>query len=68
MPNRIAGKIIVPEHRGIMTPEMVADMAEELLLSPERLKNITDGYAYIPFVRGAADKIASVVCESLERI
>ncbi len=68
LPNRIAGKIIVPEHRGIMTPEMVADMAEELLLSPERLKNITDGYAYIPFVRGAADKIASVVCESLERI
>ena len=67
LPNRIAGKMVVPEHRGIMTPEMVADMAEELLLSPERLKKITDGYAEIPFERGAADKIASEVCESFER-
>lgn len=66
LPNRIAGKMVVPEHRGIMTPSMVARMAEDLLDSPERLKKITDGYADIPFERGAAEKIAGIICAAMK--
>lgn len=62
LPNRIAGRMVVPEHRGIMTPSMVAGMAEELLASPERLKKIVEGYSDISFERGAAEKIAEIIC------
>lgn len=58
LPNRIAQKAIVPEYRGLLTPEMTADMAEKLLASPERLAGINKGYAEIAFEYGAAMKIA----------
>ncbi len=61
LPNRLAGKMIVPEHRGIMTPSMVADLVGDLLCSPDALNRIVEGYADIPFERGAAAKIASKV-------
>ena len=65
LPNRLAGVDIVPEHRGIMTPDMVADLVISLLDSPERLKKITDNYSRLSFERGAAVKIASAVAEML---
>lgn len=58
LPNRIAQKAIVPEHRGLLTPSMVADMAKELLASPESLAEISAGYREIGFEYGAAEKIA----------
>ncbi|MDO5562395.1 MAG: hypothetical protein Q4F74_02145 [Synergistaceae bacterium] len=61
LPNRITGMSIVPEHRGIMTPDMIADLVLDLLGSPERLEKITENYSRLSFERGAAAKIASVV-------
>lgn len=60
-PNRLAGKEIVPEHRRMMTPENVAELASELLDSPEKLAAIKEGYKDVPLERGAADKIAAKV-------
>lgn len=59
LPNRLAGKAIVPEHRGLLTPHMVAEDAKELLSSPERLEDIRRGYGEIDFEFGAAEKIAA---------
>lgn len=61
LPNRMAGKEIVPEHRGIMTPLMVAGLVEELISNPEKLHDIVTGYSDIVFERGAALKIADKV-------
>lgn len=58
LPNRIAQKPIVPEHRGLLTPGAVADMAKELLASPKSLAEICAGYNEIGFEYGAAEKIA----------
>lgn len=63
LPNRLTGREIVPEHRKIMTPENVADLASDLLESPEKLAKIKEGYAEIPLERGAADKIAAKAAE-----
>lgn len=62
LPNRIAQRQIVPEYRGLLTPDMVAEMAIELLASPESLAKISSGYDQISFEYGAAEKIASHVC------
>ena len=62
LPNRMAGKEIVPEHRGVMTPSMVAGLVEELVSDPERLREIVTGYSDILLERGAASKIADKVC------
>lgn len=58
LPNRIAQKPIVPERRGLLTPGMVAEMAKELLASPQSLAEISAGYSEIGFEYGAAEKIA----------
>ncbi|NLW61561.1 MAG: hypothetical protein GX056_04045 [Synergistaceae bacterium] len=63
LPNRITGKEIVPEHRGVMTPSMVAGLVEELVSDPERLSGIVRGYSEIVLERGAASKIADKVCD-----
>jgi lipid-A-disaccharide synthase len=63
LPNRMAGKEIVPEHRGVMTPLMVADLVEKLISDPERLSQIVEGYSEIALERGAALKIAVKVCD-----
>jgi len=62
LPNRMAGKEIVPEHRGVMTPSMVAGLVEELVSDPERLREIVTGYSDILLERGAASKIADKIC------
>ncbi|NLV81474.1 MAG: hypothetical protein GXZ18_00490 [Synergistaceae bacterium] len=64
--NRIIGKNVVPEHRYIMTPEMVATLAMELLESPEKLNEIKEGYSALSFERGAAKKIALFIDEYLK--
>jgi lipid-A-disaccharide synthase len=61
LPNRLTGKPIIPEYRGIMTPSMVAALASDLLQSPERLQKIVDGYSDVPLMRGASAKIAERV-------
>lgn len=61
LPNRIAGKAIIPEHRGLMTPHIVADLAKELLGTPGRLESIRQGYGDLEFEFGAAEKIAGHV-------
>lgn len=61
LPNRIAGKAIVPEYRGVMTPSMVARLAQDLIKDPERLEEIVRGYSEIPAKRGAAARIAERV-------
>ena len=63
LPNRMTGKEIVPEHRGVMTPSMVAGLVEELVSDPERLSGIVRGYSEIVLERGAASKIADKVCD-----
>ncbi|NLD05195.1 MAG: hypothetical protein GX672_04755 [Synergistaceae bacterium] len=61
LPNRMTGKETVPEHRGVMTPSMVAGLVEELISDPERLIEIVKGYSDIVLERGAASKIAGKV-------
>ena len=61
LPNRMTGKEIVPEHRGVMTPSMVAGLVEDLVSDHERLSGIVRGYSEIAFERGAASKIADKV-------
>lgn len=61
LPNRLTGKAIVPEYRGLLTPRLVAGLAKELLASPGRLEKISGGYGEINFEFGAAEKIAERV-------
>ena len=61
LPNRIAGKEIVPEHRGVMTPSMVAGLMEDLVNDPEKLSRIVSGYSDLSLERGAAARIAEKV-------
>lgn len=68
LPNRMTGKEIVPEHRGVMTPSMVAGLVEELVSDPERLSGIVRGYSEIVLERGAASKIADKVCDYFSSI
>lgn len=63
LPNRMTGKEIVPEHRGVMTPSMVAALVEDLISDPERLSEIVRGYSCIYHERGAAAKIARKVSD-----
>ena len=59
--NRTAGERIVPEHRRMMTPYTVANLADELLSSPEKLREISEGYGRMQFDYGAARRIANEV-------
>lgn len=61
LPNRMTGKEIVPEHRGVMTPSMIARLVEELISDPRRLSEIVRGYSDIALERGAASNIAEKI-------
>ncbi len=63
LPNRIAGKEIVPEHRGVMTPSMVAAFMEDLVSDPESLNRIVANYSDLSLERGAASRIAEKVTD-----
>ena len=67
LPNRTAGREIVPEYRGVMTPSMIAGFVEELVNDPERLSAIVRGYSDISRERGAASRIAEKVCDYFSR-
>jgi len=59
LPNRLADRAIVPEYRGLLTPEMVAERVVHLLSSPGSLEAIRRGYDQIKFEFGGADKISA---------
>lgn len=61
LPNRLAGKAIIPEHRGLLTPHMVADLVKELLSSPHELEKIRENYGELAFEHGAAEKITAAL-------
>lgn len=67
LPNRITGKSIIPEHRYIMTPEMVANLTIELLNSPDKLNEMKEKYLELSFERGAAKKIALFIVDYLKQ-
>lgn len=58
-PNLLAQKEVVPELKGVLTPEQVADCALEILKSPVRRADISSQLKeiYLP-LRGAADKVS----------
>jgi lipid-A-disaccharide synthase len=58
LPNKIAGRMIAPEIRGIFSPNMVARMVIGLLESPEKLKEISRDFLECTHERGASGKIA----------
>lgn len=58
MPNRIAGKRIHPEIRGIFPEERVSDEALALLNDPERLQHISRAFWELTHERGASARIA----------
>ncbi|MDR0653388.1 MAG: hypothetical protein LBG12_08805, partial [Synergistaceae bacterium] len=58
LPNKIAGRMIAPEIRGIFRPDMVARMAIGLLESPEKLKEISRAFLECTRERGASGRIA----------
>ena len=59
LPNILGGEEIVPEQRGAMTPEMIADTLKELLRAPSKREAIRQGYRKLDLEFGAAEKIAA---------
>jgi lipid-A-disaccharide synthase len=63
LPNRLAGRMIAPEIRGIFQPEMVSRLAVSLLESPERLKEMSRAFWDLTHERGASVRMAERVTE-----
>ncbi len=63
LPNRMAGRLVLPERREIMTPESVSAYIAELIESPARRDEIKREYAKLDLRKGAAEKIAAKVTE-----
>ncbi|MDR3075781.1 MAG: hypothetical protein LBU26_00645 [Synergistaceae bacterium] len=61
LPNRMAGRMIAPEIRGIFDPPVVARMAIGLLESPERLKEISRAFWDLTHERGASARLAGEI-------
>ncbi|MCD6310154.1 MAG: hypothetical protein J7M18_05530 [Candidatus Eremiobacteraeota bacterium] len=66
-PNLLAGEEIIPEIRGIIYPEEIANRAIKLLESPDIRKNISKKLLkiYNPF-KGSADRLVNKLGEYLE--
>lgn len=64
LPNILAGREVVPELMGVLTPGQVADRAAALLADPAALDAMQADLAalYAPFV-GAADRVARILLE-----
>jgi lipid-A-disaccharide synthase len=58
LPNKMAGRMIAPEIRGIFEPSVVARMAIGLLELPEKLKEISRAFWDCTHERGASVKLA----------
>ena len=67
LPNRMAGRMIAPELRGLLTAEDVAAKAKEMLASPQTLEEISRSFWELTHERGAAGRIASAVIARLKR-
>lgn len=63
LPNRLAGKMIAPELRGIFDKRHVADKAIALLSDKEALKEISRGFWELTRERGAAGIFADDIDE-----
>ena len=49
-----------------MTPESACRYISELIESPERRREIAEGYAALDLRRGASERIAREICEYFE--
>ena len=67
IPNMHAGREIVPEMRGKITPEDVAKVAVELLKDRKRLSRTSFELKKIMGEGGAADKVSDVILEMLKK-
>ena len=65
LPNIRAGKEIVPEIRGIIKPEEVAEKAVELLSHPDKLKKMSGELRELTEEREAKDRVVDVILEIL---
>ena len=63
LPNRMAGRLVLPERRELMTPESTCSYISELIESPERRRAIVEDYAKLDLRRGAARRIAGKIEE-----
>ncbi len=63
LPNMLAGRALLPEHRELMTPESACRYILPLIESPERRRAISDGYAALDLARGASERIARRIGE-----
>ena len=67
LPNRMAGRMIAPELRGLLTAEDVAEKAREMLSSPQKLEEISRAFWELTHERGAAGRIATAIIARLQR-
>lgn len=67
LPNRMAGRMIAPELRGLLSAEDVAAKAKEMLAAPQKLEEISRSFWELTHERGAAGKIAAAVIARLKR-
>ncbi|MDL2264559.1 hypothetical protein LJC31_07900 [Synergistaceae bacterium OttesenSCG-928-I11] len=63
LPNRMAGRMIAPEIRGIFREEDVAKCAVELLENPTRLQEMSRAFWELTHERGAALKFAEKIAQ-----
>jgi lipid-A-disaccharide synthase len=63
LPNKMAGRMIVPEIRGMIGPEDVAEKAISLLGSPQELSRISRAFWEITHERGASARLAARIAE-----
>ncbi|MDR1916503.1 MAG: hypothetical protein LBQ58_08015 [Synergistaceae bacterium] len=63
LPNKMAGRMIAPEVRGIFQPDVVARLAISLLESPERLKEMSRVFWDLTHKRGASVRLAERVAQ-----
>lgn len=66
-PNIWAKSEVVPELVGKLQPENVAEFALDFLQHPEKLEQMRSQLRSIRGEPGAAQKLATLVCEELER-
>ncbi|MEG4230031.1 lipid-A-disaccharide synthase [Microcoleus sp. N9_B2] len=67
-PNIWAGEEIVPELIGKLEPDVVAQLAIDYLIHPEKLAQMGDRLRAVRGESGAAKKIAELVCEEINFI
>lgn len=63
LPNKIAGRMIAPEVRGLFREEDVAACAVRLLEDPARLQEMSRAFWELTHKRGAAMKFAEIIAQ-----